>query len=155
MTNALLTPSPDLNKSPTGDSEPSHRLVLVDSRQDRRAVMNFLVDTSPGLTVVGLAGNLDEAAALIRSEHADVALIEIQMPLADGLATISGLRHQFPELRILVCSFLHDSATREAATMRGADGYLAKPPRAIDLLALVRRPAPDSPEASDATPGPT
>jgi len=147
MTSALMTPSPSLNKVPAGDPQPqpTHRLVLIDSRHDRRAIMNFLVETCPGLSVVGLAGNLDEAAALIRAKEADVALIEIQMPLADGLATIGGLRDQFPELRIVVCSFLHDSATRESATMRGADGYLAKPPRATDLLALIRRPASDIP----------
>jgi DNA-binding NarL/FixJ family response regulator len=154
MTSALLTPSSGLNKAPPGDAEtlPTHRLVLIDSRHDRRAVMNFLVGTCPGLTVVGLAGNLDEAAALIRAEQADVALIEIQMPLADGLATIGGLRDQFPDLRIVVCSFLHDSATREAATLRGADGYLAKPPRATDLLALIRRPVSDLPNEDSGHP---
>ncbi|MDQ1370270.1 MAG: two-component system, NarL family, response regulator DesR [Acidimicrobiaceae bacterium] len=113
------------------------RVVLIDPRPDRRAVMNFLVGRSPALTVVGLAGSLEEAERHIRDEHADVAVVEIQMPVPEGLATISALREAFPDLRIIVCSFHLDAATRDEAQQRGADGYLIKPISIRDLSALV------------------
>lgn len=113
------------------------RVVLIDPRPDRRAVMNFLVGRSPALTVVGLAGSLEEAERQIRDEHADVAVVEIQMPVPEGLATISALREAFPDLRIIVCSFHLDAATRDEAQQRGADGYLIKPISIRDLSALV------------------
>ncbi len=102
--------------------------------------MSMLVDRCPSLTVVGLAGSLSEAETQIRAEQADVALVEIQMPVTDGLATIGALRGQFSDLRIVVCSFHKGSATREAARSHGADGYLVKPLQVAELLALVAQP---------------
>ena len=117
------------------------RVVLVDPRPERRAIMSFVVGRSPRLTVVGSVGSLHEAELQIRTEQADVALVEIQMPVAEGLATIAALRDEFPDLRIIVCSFHDDSATREAARMHGADGYVTKPLRVEDLLVVLDGPA--------------
>ena len=111
--------------------------MLIDPRPERREIMSLVVDRSPKLTVVGLAASLEEADALIRAEHADIALVEIQMPVADGLAAVGALRTAFPDLRIVVCSFRFDSTTREHARVAGADGYLTKPFRVEDLLPLV------------------
>ncbi len=130
-------PAPDLS-----GPQPTHRVVLVDPREARRAVMSYFVEQFSEMTVVGLAGSLEEAVASIRSEQADVALVEIQMPLAEGLATIGALRSEFADLRIVVCSFLNDTVTRDLAVSSGANGYLAKPPSARDLLRLVTDPTP-------------
>jgi DNA-binding NarL/FixJ family response regulator len=116
------------------------RIVLIDPREERRAIMSLLVELSPVLSVVGLAGTLDEAETLIRSEQADTAVIEIQMPIEQGLATVAGLRARFPDLRIVVCSFHLSLATQEAARRDGADGYLPKPLDLRDLVKLVERP---------------
>jgi DNA-binding NarL/FixJ family response regulator len=124
--------------------------VLVDPRQERRAVTSLLVERCQPLTVVGLAGSLAEAEAQIRAEQADIALVEIQMPVTEGLATIGGLREQFPDLRIVVCSFHDELATREAARGRGADGYLTKPLQVEDLVSLVAAPGPGGPSAPSA-----
>jgi DNA-binding NarL/FixJ family response regulator len=113
---------------------PPRRVVLIDPREDRRAITNLIVGQCPPLTVVGLAGSLGEAQTQIRAEHAHAALVEIQMPVTEGLATIDALRDQFPDLRIVVCSFHGDQATRDAALTNGADGYLTKP---FELDALV------------------
>jgi len=121
------------------------RVVLIDPRQERRSVMNFLVERSRRLAVVGLAGTLDEAETQIRAEQADIAVVEIQMPVAEGLVTIGALRAQFPDLRIIVCSFHDDPGTRESARMHGADGYLTKPLRVEDLLALIDGALTDQP----------
>jgi DNA-binding NarL/FixJ family response regulator len=113
--------------------------VLLDPREERRAVTSLYVERSPLLAVVGLAGSLGEAEVQIRAEPADVVLVEIQMPVAQGLETISGLRRLFPDLRIVVLSFLDDAATREAARVHGADGYLRKPLQVEELLAIAHR----------------
>ncbi|HLI56557.1 MAG TPA: response regulator transcription factor [Actinomycetota bacterium] len=122
------------------DPDPVRRVVLIDSRPERRAVMGVLVDQCPGLIMVGVAADLDGAATRIREQRADVAIVEIQMPVAEGLATIGALREQFPHLRIVVCSFHDDAATRQAAEVHGADAYLRKPLSARDLFALTVDP---------------
>ena len=115
--------------------------MLIDPREERRAVTKLLVERCLALTVVGLAGSFDEAETQIRAEQADVALVEIQMPVTQGLETIGALREKFPDLRIVVCSFHNDSATREAARTHGADGYLTKPLQVDELLLVVVGPA--------------
>jgi DNA-binding NarL/FixJ family response regulator len=112
----------------------THRVVLLDGREDRRAVMNAFVERCGPLTVVGLAGNLAEAEAQIRARNADVAIVELALPINDGLATIASLRDQFPSLRIVACSFHADAATVEAAHRNGADAYAIKPLHARDFL---------------------
>ena len=141
---ALLTPTPSLSQPQAGDSDltPVRRVVLIDSRQERRAITSGLVERCALLHVVGLTGTLSEAESQIRGAQADVAIVEIQLPVTQGLATISALRERFPELRIVVCSFHDDAATREAARTHGADGYLTKPVHVDELLGAVLGPAP-------------
>lgn len=67
-------------------------------------------------------------------------LIEIQLPVTQGLDTISSLRYDYPALRIIVCSFHCDQATKSAALARGADAYLLKPLSPRHLRPLLRSP---------------
>ena len=104
-----------------------------------------------------MTGSLAEAVTQICAEHADAVLVEIQMPVTLGLATIGALRERFPDLRIIVCSFHNDSATRQAARMHGADGYLAKPLDRASLVRLVvdpRRPGCDADGTAKSATGP-
>jgi DNA-binding NarL/FixJ family response regulator len=118
---------------------PVRRVVVIDPREERRAITSLLLERSPRLEVVGSASNLAEARPSIREGHADVALVEIKMPVVDGLAAIGDLRAEFPTLGIVVSSF-HDTASdRAAALERGADAYLRKPLDLDDLLALADR----------------
>jgi DNA-binding NarL/FixJ family response regulator len=123
--------------------EASRRVVLIDPRPDRRALMALLVEQCPGLRMVGMAANLEQAETEIREYGAHVAIVEIQMPVEEGLRTIQALHDEFPDLRIVVCSFHDDAATREAALTHGADAYLNKPLSARDLFDLAIGPHPD------------
>jgi DNA-binding NarL/FixJ family response regulator len=125
----------------------SVRVVVVDPRAERRAITKLFVDHSPRLTVVGEAATRAEAEELVHAQQASVAVIEIQMPLTEGLDTIAALHDRFPALRIIVCSFRHDAMTREAARQCGADIFLTKPIQ-YDELAAAAAPAPVEPEPS-------
>ena len=117
--------------------QPQRPVVVIDPREERRAITHLIVKQCQLLTVVGLAGSLSEAETQIRAEHADAALVEIQMTVTEGLATIGALRDQFADLLIVACSFHHDLATREAARIHGADGYLTKPLQIDDLVEVL------------------
>jgi DNA-binding NarL/FixJ family response regulator len=128
---------PDLSRPDVDAELRVFRVVVLDPRQERRTITSLLVRRSPRLDVVGVAGNLAEARPLIRDEHADVALVEIQMPVDDGLAAIGVLRHEFPALRIVVSSFHRNRVARDEALARGADSYLDKPLQIDDLISLL------------------
>ena len=115
------------------------RVVVIDDRHDRRQLMSFVVEQAgDDVSVVGYADGPVGAVDAVDRLGANAVVLEIQLPVAQGLDTISALRDDFPALRIVVCSFHQDSTTRRAALARGADSYLAKPFSPRDLHQLLR-----------------
>jgi two-component system, NarL family, captular synthesis response regulator RcsB len=106
------------------------RVVLVDARPERLQVMRMLLDGSGLVSVVGEAHTRNGAVEEVGRAGADLVIVEIQMPVDEGLATVASLRRHFPALRVVVCSFDQNAATRQLASENGADAYLGKP---IDL----------------------
>ena len=90
------------------------------------------------MTVVGYADTPVSALEAVARLGADAVVLEVQLPVAQGLDAISALRHDFPSLAIIVCSFHGDAATKQAASARGADGYLVKPLSPRELHAILR-----------------
>ncbi len=104
------------------------RVVLIDVNIDRRAVMRSIVDLALGDgTVVVQVATASEALAAVDRNGANVAVVEIQLPVSEGLAVIAQLRGAYPDLVIVVCSFQGDRATRQCASDAGSDAYLLKP----------------------------
>lgn len=119
--------------------DPTCRVVLVDARTDRREVMRRMVEGDEATAI--LVGEADSAAAaltVVEQERADVVVVDIRMPVSEGLAIIAALRETFPELGILVCSFDLDAATVQSAMAQGADSCLAKPVRRPEVLAALK-----------------
>lgn len=89
-------------------------------------------------TVVAQADSPATALAAADRYDPDVVVLEIQMPIAAGLAAVAGLRAAHPSLVIVVCTFHRDPSTRRQALVAGADVYLAKPVSARDLGTACR-----------------
>jgi len=135
---ALLVPPTMTSKAATLSSATT-RVVVVDDHYDRRRVMAYVVEQcGPDVSVVGYADGSAGAVETVDRLDANVVLLEIQLPTAEGLRTISALRHDKPSLRIVVCSFHNDAATRESALSRGADAYVTKPISPRDLYPALR-----------------
>ena len=90
------------------------------------------------MSVVGYADGPVSAVEAVERLQANAVLLEIQLPVDQGLDTISALRDDFPALAIIVCSFHATSATKRAALDRGADAYLVKPFSLRDLRVVLR-----------------
>lgn len=123
-----VSPSPDFKL----------RLVVIDGRDDRRRLMTHVLEQAGDVLVVGHADGPVSAVEAVDRLHADAVLVEIQLPLTQGLDTISALRDDFPALSIIVCSFHATTATKRVALDRGADAYLVKPVSLRDLRAVLR-----------------
>jgi two-component system nitrate/nitrite response regulator NarL len=113
--------------------------VVIDARPERRQLVRHLV-ASTGLVAaeIGEAADTAEAVELLRLQDRDVAVVEIQMPVSQGLETIAALRRLSSGLRIVVCSFHGDPAVKERALAEGADAYLDKPVSAFSLKTVLR-----------------
>ena len=120
------------------------RVLLVDPRPERRELIRHLV-LGTGLTAldIGEAASSQEAVELLDRAHPDVAVVEIQMPVRQGLEAIAALRRRSSALRIVVCSFLTDAATKDLARGEGADMYLDKPVSSDSFAGVLRQLFPD------------
>jgi CheY-like chemotaxis protein len=129
------------------------RVLLVDNRPERRELIRHLVQgTGLAGIEVGEAGSGAEAVELLDRADRDVAVVEIQMPVNQGLETIAALRSRSPALRIVVCSFHGDPATKELALGAGADAYLDKPVSSESFKRVLRQFFPEARHVADARP---
>jgi DNA-binding NarL/FixJ family response regulator len=116
------------------------RVVAIDSRNERRHVMRGLLELCVESAEIGEADSREAAIEIVGRCRPDVVVLEIAMPLQEGLDTITALRLLSPAPRIVVCSFHHDAVTVAAALDRGADAYVTKPASSTELRAALGVP---------------
>ncbi|SJN42229.1 Two-component system, regulatory protein [Microbacterium esteraromaticum] len=114
------------------------RVVLVDDQALFRAGIRMLIASQPDMDVVGEAGNGQEALDVVARTAPDVVLMDIRMPVMDGLtATAQLLKKADPPRVVMLTTFdLDESAAR--AIQQGASGFLLKDAEPEFLLAAVR-----------------
>ena len=102
-------------------------------------MVRHLVESAGGAPDVCEASSPAEAVDLIDKNGHDVAVVEIQMPVDQGMETIAALRGWSSGLRIVVCSFRHDDAIKRQALAQGADAYLDKPVSSLTFKTLLNQ----------------
>ena len=114
------------------------RVVLVDDQALFRAGIRMLVASQPDLDVVGEAGDGKEALEVVRSTRPDVVLMDIRMPVMDGLTATAEIlaRPEPPKVVMLTTFDLDEAAAR--AIRQGASGFLLKDADPEFLLAAIR-----------------
>jgi two-component system response regulator NreC len=116
------------------------RVVAVDSRSERRQVMRRLLEHCFEPGEIAEADSRQTTIELVDRCHPEVVVLEVAMPLEEGLDTITALRRMSTPPRIVVCSFRHDAVTVQAALDRGADTYVTKPVGSAELRAALAAP---------------
>ena len=116
----------------------SIRVVLVDDQALFRAGIRMLADSQPDIDVVGEAGDGREALDVVARTRPDIVLMDIRMPVMDGLtATAEILRSpDAPRVVMLTTFDLDEAAAR--AIQQGASGFLLKDTEPEALLAAIR-----------------
>jgi DNA-binding NarL/FixJ family response regulator len=102
------------------------RVLLVDDQALFREALATLLGARPEVTVVGEAGDGAEALARSAELRPDVVLMDLHMPVLDGIAAIRRLRAEQPGVRVLALTTFDDDEDVFAALRAGAVGYLLK-----------------------------
>jgi DNA-binding NarL/FixJ family response regulator len=114
------------------------RVVLADDHQLFRQGLRALLDLEPGMTIVGEASDGLEVQRVCRQQQAQVVLMDINMPIVDGLSATRELLRATPELGVIILSMHHEEGHVFQALRAGARGYLLKTSRAADVAIAVR-----------------
>lgn len=114
------------------------RVVLVDDQALVRAGFRMVLDYADDITVVGEAGDGAEAVRLLRTVAADVVVMDVRMPVLDGVAATRQICAAGPTPRVLVLTTFDTDADAFAALQAGASGFLLKNVPPEELLTAIR-----------------
>src|ERR1043166_4630337 len=114
------------------------KVLLADDNNLVRARLRALLEKLSDVEVIGEARDGNEALELIEKCSTDVALIDIAMPVVDGLELTNRLAKTLPEVRVLILSLYADESFVQGALRAGATGYLLKAAARTELKLAVR-----------------
>jgi DNA-binding NarL/FixJ family response regulator len=117
------------------------RILLVDDQALFREGLRTLLSVQPGLEVVGEAGNGEEAVRLAATLHPDVVLMDLHMPVLDGVAATRRLRQSQPDCRVIVLTTFDDDEYVFEGLRAGAVGYLLKDVPSERLIEAIKATA--------------
>ena len=117
------------------------RVFIVDDHELVRRGLIELIDTEEDLSVVGQAGDVQEALLTLAAITADVAVLDVRLPDGSGIELCREIRSLYPNVKVLMLtSFLDDEAVL-GAVLGGASGYVIKDIKNLDLLEAIRKVA--------------
>ena len=100
------------------------RIILVDNRASNRRGLKALLAFEPRISIVGEAADGMEAIQLVGKDQPDLILMDIHMPVLDGLQTTQQIKAAWPGIKVVLYSVYPDY--QEEAKLAGADSFLLK-----------------------------
>jgi DNA-binding NarL/FixJ family response regulator len=116
----------------------SIRIVLADDHQLVRDGIRSLLEKMPGVEVVGEASNGREAIELVRSKSPSLVLMDIAMPVLDGIETLSRITKRFPRIKVVMLSAYGTEDYVSRAFRSGASGYMLKYAATVELEMVIK-----------------
>mgnify|MGYP001289282140 CR=1 FL=1 len=126
-----------MNMPDTG-ALPPLRLLVVDDQPIIRRGLALMLGAEPGISVVGQAGDGQEALDMALALHPDVVLMDLQMPHVGGVAATRRITQALPQTRVVVLTTFDDDERVFEAVLAGAQAYLLKDATEGEVLETVR-----------------
>ena len=133
-----VVPAPDMSAGTRAEvSPPASRVLVVDDTASIRTEIRYLLEEA-GLEVVGEASHGAEGVMLTRELRPDVVVMDVRMPILDGIAATGYITRELPDIRVIVFSAFDDQELEDAARAAGASRFLTKGVSPTAIAAAVR-----------------
>jgi NarL family two-component system response regulator LiaR len=117
------------------------RILLVDDHAVVRQGLRMFLGLDPDLEVVGEANNGDEAVHKVRALQPDVVLMDLLMPVMDGVTAIGAIKAEFPDVEVIALTSVLEDELVVGAVQAGAVGYLLKDTQSDELCRSIHAAA--------------
>jgi two-component system, NarL family, response regulator LiaR len=114
------------------------RVILVDDHLQMHRIVQAILASISDIQLVGQGANGQEGIILCEQYQPDIVLMDVVMPIMDGIEATKILHERLPEVKILVLSSFQDHESVHAMLRNGAVGYLTKGSLARDLAETIR-----------------
>lgn len=114
------------------------KVLIVDDHSLFRNGLRVMLEAAPSIMLVGEAENGHEAVEMASSLQPDVILMDIQMPISNGIEATRQIMKMSPHISILVVTMIEDDHTVFAAMRAGARGYILKGAKQTDILRAIQ-----------------
>jgi DNA-binding NarL/FixJ family response regulator len=129
-----MTPAADAPEAPL-------RIVIADDQASVREGLVLLLDGLPDIEVVGAAADGAQAIQLVAEQHPDAILLDLHMPVLDGIGATRALTAEHPEVAVVVLTTYADDSSVLDALRAGARSYLTKDADRADIARALRAAA--------------
>jgi DNA-binding NarL/FixJ family response regulator len=102
------------------------KVLIVDDDALIRDGLKVLLEMEEGFTVAGVAADGREAFALCRELQPDLVLMDVRMPVMDGVMATELIKTDYPEIKVVILTTFKDDEYIEQAVKNGAEGYILK-----------------------------
>ncbi|MCD1260470.1 response regulator transcription factor [Paenibacillus athensensis] len=113
-------------------------IVIAEDQTLVRDGLTALIGLEDDMEVVGVCGNGEDAYNLVRQWRPRIVLMDIQMPVMDGIAATRLIKRDFPETLVLILTTFSEDRYIVEGLVHGASGYLLKDLPAAKLIAVLR-----------------
>ncbi|PWT75502.1 MAG: DNA-binding response regulator [Chloroflexi bacterium] len=114
------------------------RILVADDHKVVRQGLRMFLEVDPELVVIGEAANGAEAVRLAEHLRPDIVLMDLLMPVMDGIAATAAIRREMPEIEVLALTSVLEDASVVEAVRAGAIGYLLKDTEAAELRRAIK-----------------
>ncbi|QYN23067.1 response regulator transcription factor [Amycolatopsis sp. DSM 110486] len=113
-------------------------VLICDDQELVRVGLRMIVDSQPDLDVVAEAGDGEEAVRIARERRPDLVLMDVRMPVLDGVAATERICAALPDVRVLVITTFDLDEYAYSALRAGASGFLVKDAPSDEMLVAIR-----------------
>jgi len=117
------------------------RVLIVDDQSLFREGLRTLLSVQPEFEVVGEAGNGEEAVQLVSELKPEIVLMDLRMPVMDGVAATNRLHQEAPDVKVIVLTTFDDDENVFEGLRAGAVGYLLKDVSSLKLFEAIHAAA--------------
>lgn len=126
---------------PQDSGTPALRIIVADDQASVREGLVVLLGLLPEIDVVASAADGEQALQAVATEHPDAILLDLHMPVLDGVETTRRLTAKHPEVAVVVLTTFDDDASVLAALQAGARSYLTKDADRSEIAQALRAAA--------------